>query len=109
MTVLPLHTNMRVQRVLAAGGPGAAQRAADLQAWADWLLRIGDGIEPTYPAQGEGYVNLPHGLLASGPTLKHLIADIYGDMPADPHARAQFLWSAPSSPRSTPTWTSSTA
>lgn len=91
MTVLPLHTNMRVQRVLAAGGPGAAQRAADLQAWADWLLRIGDGIEPTYPAQGEGYVNLPPGLLASGPTLKHLIADIYGDMPADPQARAQFL------------------
>ena len=44
--VIKLHTNMRVQRMLASDGPNAQADALCLGAFAAYIKRIGDGTEP---------------------------------------------------------------
>jgi ATP-dependent DNA helicase PIF1 len=81
----PLHTNMRVFRLLAAGGAAAADAPLQ-QARADFLRRVGDGTEPTFPAVGEGCIRVP-----AGTTVEALMQEVYGGMPADATARSEFL------------------
>ena len=53
---LPLTVNMRVERAVAAGNPAAAALA---RAWAEFLLRLGDGRKPFVPRAGELRIRLP--------------------------------------------------
>ena len=56
-----LHKNMRVERLLQAGGPNAAANAQQQQLFADWLKRIGEGTEHVYPVHGDEAILLPPG------------------------------------------------
>jgi hypothetical protein len=48
--VFKLYTNMRVQRLLAQGDTYAQADATRLQAFADYLQRVGEGVERVYPS-----------------------------------------------------------
>ena len=79
--VLRLDGNLRVERLLAAEGPSASQeRRQQLQDHADWMRRIGDGAEPTYPAQG-GYpdsIRIPERYVSTARDLPELINTTFG-------------------------------
>jgi hypothetical protein len=57
--VCHLHKNMCVQRLLAQGGANAAVDAQQQEAWADYLQRIGEGIEQVFLEVGEEVVLIP--------------------------------------------------
>ncbi|KAH9547373.1 hypothetical protein CY35_11G030800 [Sphagnum magellanicum] len=48
--VFKLYTNMRMQRLLAQGDAYAQVDATRLQAFADYLQRVGEGVERVYPS-----------------------------------------------------------
>lgn len=87
VSVLHLHVNMRVERLLAEGRPAESQ-----QAWAAWLQQLGEG---TLPSSSDGSVQLPVECCmgadleegASAPTLREFVERVYGDLANDPEAR----------------------
>ncbi len=76
--VFKLHTNMRVQRLLAQGGAHAQVDATWQQAFADYLQRVGEGAENVYPFVGEDSILIPHDMCCNGPTVADLIKEVYG-------------------------------
>ena len=91
--VLPLRINMRVQRLLAQGGEGAAEQARRLQAFADYLGNIGNGTERVYPDIGENAILIPPELCCRGNTIEDLIEEVYGGLRLihDPVRRAEYI------------------
>ncbi len=78
--VFKLHQNMRVARLQTAGDVAGAQ---ELQGFADYLQRLGEGTEQVYPAVGEDCVLIPPAMHCSGgeaATVEHLIEDVYGEL-----------------------------
>jgi hypothetical protein len=71
--VFKLHTNMRVQRLLAQGGAHAQADATWQQAFTDYLQRVGEGAERVYPSVGEYSILIPHDMCCNGPTMADLI------------------------------------
>ena len=61
-------------------GSDAGQEAEEARELSEYLLRIGDGKEPTYDDIGEGIVLVPDDMLEPSQTLKGLISKIYGDL-----------------------------
>jgi len=55
--VFRLHENMRVQTLRQAGDE---QQAQELEDFAAFLRRVGDGTEQSYPAVGESAIRIPH-------------------------------------------------
>jgi hypothetical protein len=76
--VFQLHTNMRVQRLLAQGGAHAQADATRQQAFADYLQCVGEGAERVYPSVGEDSILIPHDMCCNGPTVADLIEEMYG-------------------------------
>jgi ATP-dependent DNA helicase PIF1 len=74
--VFKLHTNMRVQRLLAQGGVHAQADATRQQAFVDYLQRVGEGTECVYPSVGEDSILIPHD--CNGPIVADLIEKVYG-------------------------------
>jgi ATP-dependent DNA helicase PIF1 len=93
MCVLRLHTNMRVMRLLAAGGAAANAAAAMQQDWADYLKRVGDGTERTYPEVGDDCILLPPDICCRSESEDALIDEVYGGLAQInyPAARAAFV------------------
>jgi hypothetical protein len=81
---MKLHTNMRVQQLLQQGDTAAAQ---DQQSFAAFLVRVGDGNEPTVAEVGADYIHIPDRLLCCGTTLQDLVRDVFGDLEAVPAAQ----------------------
>ena len=78
--VFKLHQNMRVARLQTAGDVAGAQ---ELQGFADYLQRLGEGTEQVYPAVGEDCVLIPPVMHCSGgeaATVENLIEDVYGEL-----------------------------
>lgn len=59
----------------------AGQEAEAAQQFSDYLLRVGDGREPTVADAGEDFIKVPDDMLEPTQTLEGLIKDIYGDLP----------------------------
>ncbi len=76
--ILKLHTNMRVQRLLAQGGAHAHVDATRQQAFADYLQRVGEGAERVYPFVGEDSILIPRDMCCNGHTVADLIEEVYG-------------------------------
>jgi hypothetical protein len=76
--VFKLHTNMRVQRLLAQGGAHAQADATRRQAFVDYLQRVGEGAERMYPSVGEDSILIPHDMCCNGPSVADLIEEVYG-------------------------------
>jgi hypothetical protein len=91
--VLRLHTNMRVMCLLAAGSAAANAATAMQQDWADYLERVGDGTERTYPEVGEDGILLPPDICCRSESEDALIDEVYGGLAQinDPAARAAFV------------------
>jgi ATP-dependent DNA helicase PIF1 len=84
--VLPLHENMRVQRLIAEGQDATKQRD-----WALWLQRIGEGLEEVFPEAGVDMIRVPEDLVCKKmgaepgqqeytEDIADLIEDVYGGM-----------------------------
>jgi len=78
--VFKLHTNMRVQRLLAQGGAHAHADATRQQAFADYLQRVGEGAERVYPSIGEDCILISHDMCCNGPIVADLIEEVYGTL-----------------------------
>jgi len=78
--VFKLHTNMRVQRLLAQGGAHAQADATWQQAFVDYLQHVGEGAEHVYPSVGEDSILIPHNMCCNGPTVADLIEEVYGTL-----------------------------
>jgi hypothetical protein len=78
--VFKLHTNMRMQRLLAQGGAHAQANATRHQAFADYLQRVGEGAKHVYPSVGEDSILIPHDMWCNGPTVADLIEEVYGTL-----------------------------
>jgi len=78
--VFKLHTNMRVQRLLAQGGAHAQADATRQQAFANYLQRVGEGTEHVYPFVGEDSILILHDMSCNGPTVADLIEEVYGTL-----------------------------
>jgi hypothetical protein len=76
--VFKLHTNMRVQRLLAQGGAHAQADATRQQTFDDYLQRVGEGAENVYPSVGEDSILIPHDMCCNGPAVVDLIKEVYG-------------------------------
>lgn len=70
--VLKLSINMRVQRMLAADAAAAAKQ----QDFADYLLRVGEGREQTYPLLGDSMIRLPESLCCPTGKLLQAAAEV---------------------------------
>jgi hypothetical protein len=68
-----LSINMRVRTLQAAGAQQEAQAGQD---FADFLLRVGDGAEQTYPEIGEDIIRLPRNMCASSDSLPDLVSTV---------------------------------
>lgn len=90
--VYKLHVNMRVQRLLAAGGRDAEANAAHQQAFADWLQGLGEGTETAVP-DTEDYIRIPPAMCCRGNTLDAIIREVYGELRtfASAATRAQYI------------------
>jgi len=64
--------------LLAQGGVHAHADATRLQAFADYLQRVGEGAECLYPSVGEDSILIPHDMCCNGPTVADLIEEVYG-------------------------------
>jgi hypothetical protein len=78
--VFKLHTNMRVQKLLAQGGAHAQADATRQQAFTDYLQCVGEGAERVYPYVGEDSILIPHDMCCNGPTMANLIEEVYGTL-----------------------------
>jgi ATP-dependent DNA helicase PIF1 len=67
-----------VQRLLAQGDAYAQADATRLQAFVDYLQRVGEGVECVYPSVGEDSILIPHDMCCNGPTVSDLIEELYG-------------------------------
>jgi hypothetical protein len=76
--VFKLHTNMRVQRLLAQGGAHAQADATRQHAFVNYLQRVGEGAKRVYPFVGEDSILIPHDMCCNGPTVADLIEEVYG-------------------------------
>jgi hypothetical protein len=85
---LALIVNMRVQLNLQNGLP-----ATELQAFADYLKRLGDGTDRTYPEHGEDMVAIPDDMCCQTEDVNDLITAIYGDLAtiSDPSTRQAYI------------------
>ena len=63
-------------------GSDTGQEAEEARELSEYLLRIGDGREPTFDDIGKGIVWVPNDICMLEPsqTLKGLISEIYGDL-----------------------------
>ncbi len=64
--------------MLAQGGAHAQADATRLQAFADYLQRVGEGAEHVYPSVGEDSILIPHDMCCNGPAVADLIEEMYG-------------------------------
>ena len=71
-------------------GSDAGQEAEEAREFSEYLLRIGDGREPTYDDIGEGIIRVPDDMLEPSQTLEGLIGEIYGDL-AHRHQDKQYM------------------
>jgi len=78
--VFKLHTNMRVQRLLAQGGAHAQANATRQHAFADYLQRVGEGAEHVYPSIGEDSILILHDMCYNDRTVADLIEEVYGTL-----------------------------
>jgi hypothetical protein len=76
--VFKLHTNMRVQRLLAQGGAHAQADVTRQQAFVDYLQHVGKGAERVYPYVNEDSILIPHDMCCNGPIVADLIEEVYG-------------------------------
>jgi ATP-dependent DNA helicase PIF1 len=90
--VFKLHTNMRVQRLLAQGGAHAQADATWLQAFVDYLQRVGEGAERVYPSVGEDSILIPHDMCCNGPTVADLIEEVYGALSSIVEYYARYVY-----------------
>jgi ATP-dependent DNA helicase PIF1 len=83
-----LRVNMRVHRLRAEGRDAAAQ-----ESWAEYLLRIGEGTEQTYPDIGQDMIKLDPAMCCPTEDVVDLINIVYGALPAivDATARREYL------------------
>ena len=51
-------------------------RALQQGRFADWLIRVGDGTEQTYPDVGEGMIRVPAHMCAVAQSLDPFIAEV---------------------------------
>ncbi len=65
---------------MAQGGANAAADAQQQQAWADYLQRIGEGIEQVFLEVGEEAVLIPEDMCCQGDTINSLVDEVYGDL-----------------------------
>jgi ATP-dependent DNA helicase PIF1 len=91
--VFSLHHNMRVARLQTAGDVAGAR---ELQSFADYLQRLGEGTEQAYPVVGEDSVLIPPAMHCTGgeaATIDNLIEDVYGGLRGidDPAQRTAFI------------------
>lgn len=96
--IIKLHQNMRVSRLLQSGAPDAEARAAELQAFADYLLRVGNGTERVYPEKGDQFIRIRPEMVcpadeAGVDRVEDLIKEVYGGLQSitNPAARAAFI------------------
>jgi len=78
--LLKLRVNMRVRRLLNSGEENAVARAQHLQAFADTLLRVGDGTEDVHPAYGADCIRIPAAMCCQDHTVEGLLDRVYGDV-----------------------------
>ena len=71
-------------------GSDAGQEAEEARGFSEYLLRIGNGREPTYDDIGEGINRVPDDMLEPSQTLKGLISEIYGNL-AHRHQNKQYM------------------
>ena len=77
--ILRLHTNMRVEYFRNRGDE---QLAAMLQGWTEYLLRVGDGVEPQYPPDHPlypGWINAPVNIASPYDNELDFIKSVYAD------------------------------
>jgi hypothetical protein len=65
-------------RVLMSGG----HDRDELQTFADFLLRVGNGTEPVVPELGNEFIKIPDNMCLENPTIENLIAHVYDDLTA---------------------------
>jgi ATP-dependent DNA helicase PIF1 len=80
-----LHVNMRVQRLLAAGGPDAEQNARRQQQFADYLKALGEGsVDLICKNVGENAIMVPEGMRCgtgeATDKVETLTDAVYGDL-----------------------------
>jgi hypothetical protein len=89
--VLQLHENMRVRMLRQAGDQ---QQAQELEDFAAYLKRVGDGTEQEYPAVGESAIRIPPDMCCGGPqaSVGDLIQEVYGGLQdMEPGQRAEYI------------------
>ena len=69
-----LTTNMRVMMSVGADQQGLA-------AWAEYILRVGDGLESSVEGLGPEFIKIPDDMCLDEPTIENLIRDVYADLP----------------------------
>ena len=52
----------------------------DYAAFANWLMRVGNGTEVTHPAEGEDMVQIPPSNLSSAANLQEFLDEIFPDI-----------------------------
>ncbi len=92
MRVFKLHTNMRVQRLLAQGGAHAQVNATRQQTFADYLQRVGEGVECMYPSVSEDSILIPHDMCCNGLIVADLIEEVYGALSSIVEYAARFAY-----------------
>jgi ATP-dependent DNA helicase PIF1 len=87
MQKFQLHMNMHVQWLLNIGGEQALTNAQNQQEFANWLKRIGEGQDCTYPIYGEEAILLPPQICCHGSdgnyqsaSIQDLIKEVYGEL-----------------------------
>jgi hypothetical protein len=90
--VYQLHENMRVSTLRQAGDE---QQAQELEQFAAFLQRVGEGTEQEYPALGESVIRIPPDMCCGGgaqASVDDLIQDVYGGLPdVEPGQRAEHI------------------
>jgi hypothetical protein len=89
--VFQLHDNMRVNMLRQAGDQ---QQARELQDFAAFLKRVGDGTEQEYPTIGESAIRIPPDMCCGGPqaSVGDLIREVYGGLQGmQPDQRAEYI------------------
>ena len=90
--VFQLHENMRVSMLRQAGDQ---QQAQELQDFAAFLKRVGEGTEQEYPTVGESAIRIPPYMCCGGgpqASVRDLIQEVYGGLQhMQPGERAEYI------------------
>jgi len=89
--VFQLHENMRVRSLREAGNE---QQAQELEEFAAFLKRVGEGTEQEYPALGECAIRIPSDMCCGGAdaSVCDMIQQVYGGLPhVQPEHRAEYI------------------